>query len=222
MSQKYLRPREVTEILGITYRTLQTWTREKKIEYITRDSGRNLYLEDSVYSHLSGRNNNDEPKEKIIYARVSSRGQKEDLERQSAFLKERYPSHRVIKDIGSGLNSKRKGFKTVLDLAINGRLKEVVVTHKDRLVRFNFEMFEYIIKSKGGRILVLYDRETSPLEELTEDIISIVQVFSSRLYGLRSWKIKKELERGEIKDFKDTDFPVKDGEGEDRHDDITV
>lgn len=222
MSQKYLRPREVTEILGITYRTLQTWTREKKIEYITRDSGRNLYLEDSVYSHLSGRNNNDEPKEKIIYARVSSRGQKEDLERQSALLKERYPSHRVIKDIGSGLNSKRKGFKTVLDLAINGRLKEVVVTHKDRLVRFNFEMFEYIIKSKGGRILVLYDRETSPLEELTEDIISIVQVFSSRLYGLRSWKIKKELERGEIKDFKDTDFPVKDGEGEDRHDDITV
>lgn len=222
MSQKYLRPREVTEILGITYRTLQTWTREKKIEYITRDSGRNLYLEDSVYSHLSGRNNNDEPKEKIIYARVSSRGQKEDLERQSALLKERYPSHRVIKDIGSGLNSKRKGFKTVLDLAINGRLKEVVVTHKDRLVRFNFEMLEYIIKSKGGRIVVLYDRETSPLEELTEDIISIVQVFSSRLYGLRSWKIKKELERGEIKDFKDTDFPVKDGEGEDRHDDITV
>ena len=217
MSQKYLRPREVTAILGITYRTLQTWTREKKIEYITRDSGRNLYLEESVYSHLKGISRDEECKENIVYARVSSSGQKKDLERQATYLTKRYPSYTLVKDIGSGLNSKRKGFKTILDLAIEKRLGKVVVTHKDRLTRFNFDILEYIIKRGGGEIVVLYKRKTSPLEELTEDIISIVQVFSSRLYGLRSWSIKRE-----IKDLEDTDISNDSREGEDRHDDITV
>ncbi|NCV80035.1 MAG: IS607 family transposase [Actinobacteria bacterium] len=101
----------------------------------------------------------------------------------------------IIKDIGSGLNFKRKGFQTILDTAIKGNLGEIVVTHKDRLCRFGFELLEAVIsKCSNGTIVVLDQRETSPQEELINDLLSIITVFSSRLYGLRSHTIKKQIQ----------------------------
>ena len=112
-----------------------------------------------------------------------SSGQKDDLERQVQYFKLHYPDYTIIKDIGSGINFKRKGFKTLLELGMQGKIKSIVVTHKDRLCRFGFELFETVIKqSSNGQILVLNQSQTSPREELCNDIISILTVFSSRLY----------------------------------------
>jgi predicted site-specific integrase-resolvase len=125
---------------------------------------------------------------------VSSHGQKEDLERQIEYFSTKFPNHIIIKDIGSGLNFKRKGFNSILDFAIKGDIQEVVVTHKDRLCRFGFELIERIITEySNGKIVVLNQKKTSPEKELVDDLISVVTVFSSRLYGLRSHSIKKQI-----------------------------
>jgi len=116
------------------------------------------------------------------------------LERQISFFTSKYPDYIIISDYGSGLNFKRKGLKTIITEAIKGNIKELVVTHKDRLCRFGFELIESIIKEySNGKIMVLDKGETSPEKELINDIISIITVFSSRLYGLRSHSDKKQI-----------------------------
>jgi len=135
----------------------------------------------------------EQPKQNICYARVSTRSQKEDLERQINYFREKYPNHRIINDIGSGLNFKRKGLQTILDIAIKGNLGELVVTHKDRLCGFGFELIQGITeKYSNGKILVLDKKETSPEQELSNDLISIITVFSARV----AWfVVKRYLEK---------------------------
>jgi len=110
----------------------------------------------------------DNNKRNICYCRVSTSSQKEDLERQVEYFRCKYPDYEIVKDIGSGLNFKRKGFNTILDSAFKG---EIVVTHKDRLCRFGFELVLRIIESTNGKILVLDKEETSPEKELVNDIL---------------------------------------------------
>jgi len=131
----------------------------------------------------------------VCYARVSTKSQEKDLERQVEFLRERYPENRIVKDIGSGLNWKRKGLRALLEQILKGNINEIVVTYKDRLCRFGFELFKFIIEKQGGKIIVLCNDEESPEQELTNDLISIITVFSSRIYGLRKYKnqIKKNI-----------------------------
>lgn len=129
----------------------------------------------------------------ICYSRVSTTKQKSDLDRQNKYLISRYPNAEVITDIGSGLNFKRKGLKTLLEHALQGDSVRVVVTYKDRIARFGFDLIEWIITRAGGEIVVLNQIETSPVEEVTKDLMAIITVFSSRLHGLRSNKIKKDL-----------------------------
>lgn len=95
-----------------------------------------------------------------------------------------------MKDIGSGINFKRKGLKTILESAINGDKLKLVVAHKDRLCRFGFELIEWIIKRNHGEIVVLSKSELSPQAELTQDLLTILHVFSCRMHGLRSYKDK--------------------------------
>ena len=130
---------------------------------------------------------------KICYCRVSTPSQKEDLERQVEYFQAEFPNHEIIKDTGSGLNFKRKGFNAILDSAIRGDISEVVVTHKDRLCRFGFELIERVIASGNGKILVLNQEKTSPEKELVDDLLSIITVFSARLYGLRSHQLKRKI-----------------------------
>jgi predicted site-specific integrase-resolvase len=179
------KPREICKLYGITPRTLLNWSYNRRIKFIRTDTGhRRYYFEDSTKP--AGR--------KICYCRVSSQGQKEDLERQSNYMRLRYPSYEIITDIGSGINFKRKGFNAILDSAIKGDVAEIVVTHRDRLCRFGFELVERLVtKCSHGVIVVLDHKETSPNEELVCDLISIVTVFSSRIYGLRSHKIKNKI-----------------------------
>jgi predicted site-specific integrase-resolvase len=196
---EYLRPKQVCDILNTTPRTISQWRRDGKIKYITTKGGQYRY---SIQDIITPKKNTNQ--KNYCYCRVSTRGQYDDLQRQVEFFQSRYPNHTIIRDIGSGLNFKRKGLKTILDEAIRGNIKEIVVTHKDRLSRFGFDLFESIITQySNGQIVVLDRKETSPQEELVSDLLSIITVFSSRLYGLRSHTIKKEIQTTEnSKDIK--------------------
>jgi len=211
MSQKYLTPKEASKLVNVTIRTLYNWDAEGKVETIRTKGGHRRFLTSSLLPNIEPENR----KRRICYCRVSTLSQKEDLERQVEFFKGKYPDYEIVKDIGSGINWKRKGLNSLLDSAIEGNLQEVVVTHKDRLCRFGFELIERVIrKCSDGGIVVLNQKETSPQEELVNDLLSIITVFSSRLYGLRSHALKNKIKEEALKNSKDEAFSLKRGKGE--------
>jgi len=196
---RYLSPEKACNALCITRRTLQMWESQGKIACIRTKGGHRRFLDKDIIA-LKGVK---KCARDICYCRVSTIGQKGDLERQIEYFRGKFPDHEIVQDIGSGLNFKRKGFNSILDDALKGNIGEIVVSHKDRLVRFGFELVERIVTSQGGRILVLDQQETSPQEELVNDIISIITVFSSRLYGLRSHSLKKKI-RNQCETYKNS------------------
>lgn len=125
---------------------------------------------------------------RILYARVSSRHQKDDLGRQKQHLLSICPDAEFISDIGSGLNFKRKGLRSILERLMQGDKLELVVAHKDRLARFGFDLIEYLVKYNGGTIVVLEQVVHSPEQELVQDILNILTVFSARVNGLRRYR----------------------------------
>jgi len=202
--QKYLRPQEVAEFYRVSPKTLKNWEAEGKLTAVKTRGGHRRYLRSEIFPE----ENENQQKRKICYCRVSSPSQREDLQRQVEFFQQEYPDHEIIKDIGSGLNSKRKGFNSILDSGIKGDIGEVVVTHRDRLCRINFDLIESIIqKYSQGKIVVLDKKETSPEEELVADLLSIITVFSGRLHGLRSHSLKRKIKVESTKNSQDEDFP---------------
>jgi putative resolvase len=130
----------------------------------------------------------------ITYARVSSHDQKQDLERQDLVLQayctqKGWTNITPIKDLGSGLNYKKKGLRKLIDLLLNGSVERLVVTNKDRLLRFGAELIFSICEHQGVEVIVLNKKEDSSFEEdLAQDVLEIITVFSARLYGSRSRK----------------------------------
>lgn len=181
----YVTPAKACKVLGVSISTLRRWDASGKIKSIRNGvTGHRRFDISSVIGQPK-----DCPELKYCYARVSTREQKGDLERQIEYLRSRYPDHHIVSDIGSGVNFKRKGLRTILDAAIRGDLKEVVVTHRDRLCRFGFDLIQYIIRAASGAEIVVLndDDESTPQEELCKDLISIVTVFTSKYYGLRRY-----------------------------------
>ena len=122
-----------------------------------------------------------------IYARVSTRKQLNDLESQIRTLKAKYPDHAVFSDCGSGLNFKRKGLLSLLQLAFARRLRVVRVAHRDRLCRFAFDLLEHVFREHGADIVVeASDLPPSAERELAEDVLAVITVFGARLHGARS------------------------------------
>ncbi len=183
----YITSKNACEHFGIHANTLRKWADEGKIAHIRSPSGQRLYDVSSVGKKINTRT-------KICYARVSSASQKEDLERQVLFLKQKYPDYEVVTDVGSGLNFKRKGFRRVLESVLSNSVSEIVVAHRDRLCRFGFELVQWICDKSDTKLVVLEQTSLSPTEELTKDLLSIIHVFSCRLYGLRKYSssIKKD------------------------------
>ena len=175
---QYVSPKIAAKHFGVTRQTLRAWARNGKLDSIRTEGGQYRY---SICK-------NDKPNKKFIYARVSSQKQKHDLERQIKFLKEKHPEHTVIKDIGSGINFKRKGLQTILDQVFKKNCKEVVVYSKDRLSRFANELLEHVFKQFGTR-LVYVNKKTvkSDSEELAEDLMAVITVFSARYHGKRRY-----------------------------------
>jgi predicted site-specific integrase-resolvase len=197
-------PGEAAKITGVSVQTLRAWDKAGTIP--TKRSGGNTRLYD-VSAYIT------ETKlvlTTICYCRVSSPKQKEDLKRQVEYVTARYPGTEVIKDVGSGINFKRKGLKSILERAMSGEQLEIVVAYKDRLARFGYELVEGIISRNGGRVVVLNEVSLSPSEELTQDLLAILHVFSCRLCGIRKYreKIKEESNISEDAVISDADAEI--------------
>lgn len=132
-------------------------------------------------------------KENYIYARVSTKKQVDDLSRQVEYLRRpEYTEYVLIKDIGSGINFKRKGLSAILDACLQKRIGEVVVAHRDRLCRFAFDLIECMVQKAGGKITVLdCSKAKSGEQELADDLLSIIHVFSCRRMGSRQYSKAK-------------------------------
>ena len=137
-----------------------------------------------------------EDKINIIYVRVSTNGQKDDMIRQENESKNKYKNYVVIRDIGSGLNMNRKGLRKIIDLAINGKINEVVVAYKDRLTRVGYELIEDIIKtySRGKIIVENKNEDMTPEEEMVKDVLQIMNVFTAKMNGLRKYKTEGKVD----------------------------
>ena len=188
---KYVNSKEASKKLGVSYRTLRRWDSEGRINTIRIASGQRRYdlagLTDHITQPIA-----DDKRKKICYARVSSKKQADDLGRQEDFFRSRYPNHDIITDVGSGINWKRKGLKTLLDLSIKGAVSEIVVAHRDRLSRFCFELLEWLFNRLNVKLVVLdEDASKSPDQELSDDILYIIHVYSCRKLGRRRYKSEK-------------------------------
>lgn len=185
----YYSSKDACKILGICRKTLQTYANTNKINFIRTEGGWRKY---DVDSYLKTNKIVETEKLKICYCRVSSYEQKEDLERQVNILSNKYPNHLIIQDIGSGINFKRKGFLKILDLAIENKIQELVITYKDRLCRIGYNLIEHILETYSNAKIIIENQECkSNSKEITEDLIEIITVYSSKLYGSRSYKNKK-------------------------------
>jgi predicted site-specific integrase-resolvase len=194
-----LKPSEMAELLGVTVRTLQTWDRRGKLIAHRTPSNRRYYTQEQYLSYIGKSDEN--LRKQIAYARVSNVGQKDDLANQEAFLRQYVNGKGIIldefiSDIGSGLNYKRKKWNKLLDEVMKGEVDTIYVTYKDRFVRFGFDWFEQFCSKFDTKLEVLNNPKTSPEKELVEDLISIIHVFSCRIYGLRKYKKKIEGDKG--------------------------
>lgn len=192
---KLYRTGEVAERLGVSKMTVLRWIKAGKIKAFR--IGREYRVpENEILRILEGKT----PNKTVIYARVSSGDQKEDLERQIEYLKnyctaKGYHITKTITDISSGLNENRKGLKQLFKLVESGEVTRVVITHRDRLTRFGFKYLERYLNSHGVELEVVFDdEEKTPEKELVEDLLAIVTSFAGKLYGMRSHKKKRLIE----------------------------
>lgn len=195
---EYVSSKKAKELLGIHSQTLYQWEKKGWIDTIRTPGNHRLYnvqkylKERECVSDTSSYNEKDLPKEKmkIIYARVSSIGQKTDLERQINVLKSLYPTYFLVTDIGSGMNMNRRGFRKMIDWVIEGKVEEVVVMHKDRLARFGYDLFEDLLdKYSNGRIKIVSKKtDSEPEEELVKDVLQIMNIFVAKMNGMRKYK----------------------------------
>lgn len=194
----YVPLRKAVNRLGLHPNTLRKYADEGKIQIIKNEAGQRLY---NVEAYIRGAAN----ASLVCYCRVSSSKQKDDLQRQVAYLQSFYPEAEIIKDIGSGLNFKRKGLRTILDRLLRGDKLKIIVACRDRLCRFGFELIQYMVEQNGGEVLVLDQAVHCPQTELTTDLLSIIHVFSCRMHGLRKYskKIKedKDIPQSHTKKF---------------------
>jgi predicted site-specific integrase-resolvase len=154
---KYYSSKEACEILGVCRKTLQNYANTNKINFIRTEGGWRKY---DVESYLKS-NNIKYEKLKICYCRVSSHDQKSDLVRQIDYLKRTYPNHIIIKDIGSGINFKRKGFLKILELAIENKIEELVLTYNDRLCRIGYDLIEHILRKYSDTKIIIENNRGS-------------------------------------------------------------
>lgn len=187
-----LKPKDVAKILNVTVRTLQEWDATGVLPAKRLKTNRRYYTKEQIDEFLGETKTTGST---VIYARVSSRGQKQDLVNQIEFLKtyansKGYIVEEAISDIGSGLNYNRVNWNKLLIKVREGLIKNIIVSHKDRFIRFGFDWYEDFLKSYGCSIEVVHNEKMSPNEELVQDLVSIIHVFSSRIYGLRTYKNK--------------------------------
>lgn len=192
---------QASQLLGVTIQTIRNWDKQGllKPDDITKGGQRRYKLETLKNINKNIKFNTDNLKT-IAYARVSSHDQKDDLIRQVQVL-ELYCAkagfnYEVIQDLGSGMNYYKKGLTKLLNLILDGKVKRLVLTHKDRLLRFGTELVFAICEAKEAEVIIINkgNENIKFEEELAKDVLEIITVFSARLYGSRSKKNKKLLD----------------------------
>ena len=202
-----IRLNEMAKRLGVSTKTLQRWDKKGILVAKRNPNNRRCYTEDQYLEYI-GKSNNNDSRKIIAYTRVSNNNQKDDLKNQITFIRNYVNAQGeilddVIQDIGSGLNYNRIHWN---DLLLNqipkGQIKKIYITYKDRFVRFGFDWFERFCNHYNCEIIVINNPDTSPQQELIDDLISIIHVFSCRIYGLRKYKkdirLDESLQDGDL------------------------
>ena len=202
------KPKDFAELLGVSVKTLQRWDRDGILKANRTPTDRRYYTYEQ-YLQFKGVQTENDRRDTVIYARVSTKNQKGDLQNQVEFLKQFCNAkgmivNQCIEDFGSGLNYNRKKWNQLLDEVMENKIKTIVISDKDRFIRFGYDWFEKFCEKFNTKIMIVNNEALSPKEELVQDILSILHVFSCRLYGLRKYKnqikkdeeIAKELQNG--------------------------
>lgn len=234
--QRFLKAKEAAAFFGVSQDTLRRWNAIGLISaFKTNPVGGHRRYDIKSYKEpvgsikLSGQTEQPSPttiipatvsttvqtdnRYSVCYARVSSAQQKDDLERQVESLKSSYPSYEIIKDVGSGVNFKRRGFQQLLKKVFNGDVKEIVIAHRDRLCRFGFDLLQWIFDYHHTKLVVLdTSEEDDPSRDLCKDVLSILHVFACRIHGKRKYSKERggTKRRTEEDDERETEEESKD------------
>ena len=186
---KYYSAKEVTKILGVTAQTLRNWDKQNKLKpSYTKSNGYRYYSEESILSYTQERKTKKDINV-IGYARVSSKKQEDDLNRQidnlTKYISNKYTSFEIISDIGSGINYSKPGLLKLIDKINRKEVDLIIVLYKDRLLRFGFELIEYFASINNVKIEILDKIDKEEQQELVEDLVQIITVYASKLQGRR-------------------------------------
>ena len=190
--------------LGVHPATLRRWEEEGKIDPPERTTGGDRRYDLAKLRHLAP-HQAPSSRTTLAYARVSTTGQKDDLTRQVALLESfcaaQLWTYEVLTDVGSGLNYRKRGLRQLINRICSGEVGRLVASHKDRLLLFGSELVFSLCEHFCVEVIIINASEDSTFEEdlandvIEKDVIEIVTVFSARLYGSRSHKNKRVMER---------------------------
>ncbi len=189
---------QFSKLIGKTNQTLRNWDKDGTLKpHHVSESGYRYYSQEQLNHFLGLKQEVQLNKKTIGYCRVSSNKQKDDLERQidnvKTYMYAKGYSFEIISDIGSGINYNKKGLNQLIDMVTNSEVEKIVILYKDRLIRFGYELIENICNKYGTTIEIIDNTEKTEEQELVEDMIQIVTVFSARLQGKRANKAKKMI-----------------------------
>ena len=200
-NRNFIKGKEASKILGVSQQTLKRLGDEKKIEVIKTDGGQRTYnvvgylMKQGILTFPEVKEENLDKEKHICYCRVSIYGQKEDLERQIKYMEEKYKNYEIISDIGSGINFNRAGLRKIIDYGIEGKLKTLVVSYKDRLCRIGYSLIEYILVKYSDTNIIIDSKkegeegeEENINEEIAKDVLEIITVYSAKIHGMRRYK----------------------------------
>lgn len=189
MSNIY-RIKEFAKRVGRAPSSIRRWEQEGKLIAKRMPSGHRYFDETDVRIVLGGM---PDKRLTVVYCRVSSAGQKDDLASQIAAMEQYCQAGAIavddwITEVSGGMNFKRKQFLALIDRVQRGEIARVLIAHKDRLVRFGFDLLQHLFTTHGCEIIVVNQASLSPEQEMVEDLLAIVHTFSCRLYGMRKYK----------------------------------
>lgn len=195
---KYYSIGDFAELIGVTQQTLRNWDKVGKLKPSHKGkSGYRYYSQQQLQHYLGLKGGNRVKRNVVGYCRVSSNKQKDDLERQienvRSYMIAKGYSFEVVTDIGSGINYNKKGLNQLIDMIIASEVETIVVLYKDRLLRFGYELIENLCSKYGTTIEIIDNTEKTEEQELVEDLVQIVTVFSCKLQGRRANKAKKMI-----------------------------
>ena len=181
---------EFSRLINVSVKSLQRWDREGRLVPIRTPSNRRMYSQKQLETLIGERIGK---RKTVLYCRVSSPSQRSDLLNQVKAMKtfanvSGYGVDEIVEEIGGGMNMKRNKLRKLILEVRQGKVETVVIGHKDRMTRFGFDLIEYMFELNGTNIVIANNETLSPQEEMVSDLMSIIDTFSCRLYGLRRYK----------------------------------